>query len=194
MIRLDVRDEGELRKTMEALATLREFAAAAGLWADIVPARTMIAARANEFGCVIPKTPKMRAFLAALARRYGIKLDPTKGQPGVVVIPPRPFIRSAVDEHRDDLEAWVEKVFGLVWANPSRDSAMRCLRALAFKLEQLIKAQINRVNAPPLHPLTVAVKKSDKPLVHTGTMRRAIRAGIVRAAGSDRVETLSGGG
>lgn len=194
MINVDLRDEDQAEMVLQTLDTLRDHAAAAGLWADVVPAQTMTAAWVNEFGCTIPMTPRMRAYLAALARAYNIVLQSRGGSRGVVVIPARPYIRRAVDEHREDLAQLAEDQMRVALRFGDSRSAMRALVTIAAKLEALIKMTINRVQEPPLHPLTVAMKRSAKPLVNTGTLRRSIRFAVVRVADGGAVERGSTGG
>lgn len=188
MITVYVHDSGKnsAEQFVENLRTLCQHAAEAGLWADVVSEKTLTAAWVNEFGAAIRKTPKMQRFLRAMARKHGIKLDPAKGRPGYVVIPPRPFIRRAIDRH-------VDQVLSEHFLELALRDALKGVRAMAIKMEQLIKLEINYVNEPPLHPLTIAMKGGDKPLVHTGTLRRSVRFGVVRLDGTIVERGTSGG-
>ena len=167
-----IQDDNRLPEVLRELRQLSSRRIEAGLFADKVSEKTLIAARVNEFGARIRKTPRMRRFLAAMARKYGIRLDPAKGNKDYVVIPPRPFIRSAADRGRNHIMQVAERMLGRVLdgQSPARDA----LAAVGLTMERLVKDQINRVNAPPLHPLTRAMKGSDKPLIASGVMRNAI--------------------
>lgn len=173
-----VRDENHMKEVLAAIRDICRHEVKVGLFASKVSEKTLIAARVNEFGAAIKKTPRMTRFLAAMARKYGIKLDPAKAKrPGYVVIPPRSFIRSAADRERNALARIAERMLdGVI---QGRFKPRDALEAMGLKLEQAIKDQINRVSSPPLHPLTIAMKGSDKPLVKSGDMRKAVTYKVV---------------
>lgn len=55
-------------------------------------------AKVLHFGATITVTPKMRSFLAAMSHRHPGKYFPLKPTTTVVVIPPRPFLQSALTD------------------------------------------------------------------------------------------------
>ncbi|MEM3554214.1 MAG: hypothetical protein QXU79_00115 [Candidatus Micrarchaeaceae archaeon] len=179
MIRADVEvtieNKGDLEHLIKTFVKLSRAEVHVGMFAELCPEKTLIAAWVNEFGAVIPKTPKMRAFLAAMARELGVTLDPTKGHGNVIVIPPRPWLRRAFDTHAGKIAAFVEDILKTAFAAPSdRIPAETILFAIGEKAVQVVRTTMDEVSEPPLHPLTVARKGHDNPLIHTGTMRRMV--------------------
>lgn len=173
----------DLQKVAQELLKMKNSEVHVGLFANKVSKDVLTAAWVNEFGATIKKTPKMQAFLGAMARKFGIKLDPAKAKKkGFVVIPARSFFRRGVDEHKSELVEILGRMYQYVLTGQA--TARDALSAAGLKCEQVIKLTINKVNEPPLHPLTVAMKRGDKPLVHTGTMRNAITFRIEGPAAS----------
>jgi len=157
-----------------AAATLRYFnthEVRVGLFKKIVPVGLLTGAWVSEFGTAIPKTPKMRRFLAAMARKYGIKLDPTKGDPNYVIIPCRSFIRSAIDEHGEELLRLAQEM--TIDALHGDKTPQQAMASIGAKLQQVIVMKIRSITEPPLHPLTAAMGRKEKPFGR-GTLMRSI--------------------
>lgn len=167
-----IKDVNNIPKIVQELRRLASQEVEVGVMSDVAGEKVATIARVHEFGARIPKTPKMRRFLAAMMRKYGIEPDPSKGNPDYVIIPPRPFFRSAVRRTQGHLASLAER--GVDRVLQGEGTARDALATMGLALERAIKDQINRVNEPPLHPLTVAMKGSDKPLVKTGVMRNAV--------------------
>lgn len=160
------------------LKVLLSHEVSAGFHQELVPGNVLMVATVQEFGAAIPKTRKMQAWLGIMARKHGVKLDKTKGRPGWVVIPARSFVRSTAEERGEAITGVATRMLNRVIEGSA--TGMDAMTAVGLKMEQEIKAKINRVTEPPLHPLTVAMKGTDKPLVRTGAMRAAVRHRIRR--------------
>lgn len=119
----------------------------------------VVIASANEFGAHIPNS----AF-------------------GDVTIPPRPYIRSAVDDNRSRYERLAASELNAVL--DGRKGVREALALIGLEMETDIKKRIvdlkEPANAPAtLHPSVGGVnpsgKKSDNPLVDTGNLLGSIR-------------------
>lgn len=152
-----------------------------GVFHEYVSPRVLIAAWVNEFGAVIPMTERQRRWFWAMMRRFGIPRSPRPGggPTGVIVIPARSYMRAGVQERAENIGKTGQTVLREVLEG--RRQAQEFFDAMAAQIRVAIVDKINRIFTPPLHPLTVAMKRSDKPLVHTGALRAAIRARVVEA-------------
>jgi hypothetical protein len=84
-------------------------------------------------------------------------------------IPPRPFMRSAVAEHKKEWPRTLAKLL--------RDEKMDTRRALGVLGEEIagqIRQSIVDTNEPPLAPATIRAKGFAKPLVDTGRMLNSV--------------------
>lgn len=115
----------------------------------------------HEYGCNIPVTPKMRAFL----RGKGLYL---KKSTTIIRIPERSFLRTGYDKNR---EAVMQK--GQMLLKQVADGKMSpkgCMTALGLELSSKIKDHAVELNSPGNHPFTVDQKGSSNPLVDSGDM------------------------
>jgi len=122
----------------------------------------------QEFGGSIPVTDKMRGFLAA---NYGIHLRKSTGS---INIPPRSFIRSTYEEHRDE---WVENVADALNAGREVDDA---LDLVGERMEDAIIQKIASGVPPENSAATTVIKQQTAPgavgrtLQQTGSLVHAI--------------------
>lgn len=115
----------------------------------------------HEYGCKIPVTDKMRAYLHSI----GIHL---KKSTTVVVIPERSFIRAGHDERAADVLKEVERVLPDVLAG-TMDEDTYC-RMVGELLSSEIKDFAIQLKDPPNSSWTIANKGSSNPLIDTGDM------------------------
>ncbi len=115
----------------------------------------------HEFGCNIPVTPEMRAFL----RYNGLYL---KASTTEIVIPERSFLRAGFDERYPDMR----EGFALLALGACRGmfEADAVLCRIGEDLSAAIKAYATSKSDPPNHPFTVARKNRSNPLVDSGDM------------------------
>lgn len=119
----------------------------------------------HEYGCVIPVTPKMRAYL----HHNGLHLKNSTTQ---IKIPERAFLRNGYDEKKDEVVSKSEKVLGDVVGGTM--SADVFLQMVGLMLSTGIKTYARNLNSPANHPYTVERKGSSNPLVDSGSMIGAI--------------------
>ena len=119
----------------------------------------------HEYGCNIPVTPKMRAFL----HYHGLHLSKdTK----VIRIPERSFLRTGYDENVDD----VTKRAGMLIAQvlDGSISDVELLNEVGRTLSTKIKEYAVDLSSPPNSSYTVEQKGSSNPLVDSGSMIEGI--------------------
>ena len=115
----------------------------------------------HEYGCDIPVTPKMRAYLHA----QGLHL---KSSTTRIRIPERSFLRTGYDQNIDDVKKKAALLMGEV--AQGRMSASGCMQAVGMELAGKIKDYARELSDPVNHPFTVERKGSSNPLVDTGDM------------------------
>lgn len=171
----------DIPRILENLDHIRRHELHVGVFHEFVAPRTLLAAWVNEFGAVIPMTEKQRRWFWAMMHRFGIPRGErtTPGPVGAIVIPSRSFMRAGVQEHRESIGKTGAAVLREVFEG--KRTALQFYDAMSAQIRIAIVDKINRIFSPPLHPLTVAMKGTDKPLVHTGALRAAIRARVVEA-------------
>lgn len=119
----------------------------------------------HEYGCNIPVTPKMRAFLHA----QGLHLKASTTQ---IKIPERSFLRTGHDENVDRVLAQTDRAISQVIAGKMTVDEM--LDLCGEQMATAIKMYLRELNRPPNHPFTVEQKGSDHPLVDTGNLMESI--------------------
>lgn len=119
----------------------------------------------HEYGCNIPVTPKMRAFLHS----QGLHL---KESTKVIHIPERSFLRTGHDKNIDKVMKTLERAIGLVSAG--KMSTDDLLETCGRQLATAIKTYARDVSSPANHPFTIDQKGSSNPLVDTGNMIEGI--------------------
>lgn len=119
----------------------------------------------HEYGCRIPVTPKMRAFL----HRKGLHLKKTTTE---IIIPERSFLRNGFDEHKEDVIKTSEAVLPDVMIGTM--SIEQYGKLVGLQLASAIKEYAVNLREPPNHPFTKQQKGSSNPLIDTGDMIEGI--------------------
>ena len=112
----------------------------------------------HEYGCDIPVTPKMRAFLHS----QGLHL---KDSTTVIRIPERSFLRSGHDANIDRVMQQTNRALAQVMAGKMTVDDM--LDLCGEQLATAIKKYMRDLDNPANHPYTVEQKGSSNPLVGT---------------------------
>lgn len=115
----------------------------------------------HEYGCDIPVTEKMRAYLHG----QGLHLKDTTTH---IHIPERAFLRTGYDKSRDDVMKKAKLLLAEVASGRMSESAF--FKAVGTELASAIKDYATELSAPANHPFTVDRKGSSNPLVDTGDM------------------------
>lgn len=119
----------------------------------------------HEYGCTIPVTEKMRAYLHG----QGLHLKPTTTH---IRIPERSFLRAGHDENADRVLKQTERALGQVLAGKMSIDDM--LDLYGQQMATAIKKYMRDLKTPELHPYTIAHKGSSNPLVDTGQLVESI--------------------
>lgn len=116
----------------------------------------------HEYGCRIPVTPKMRAFLNY--NGIHLKEDTTE-----IIIPERSFLRSGFDACHEEVMNEVEKA--IRHALEPRNHIDLVLRVCGRNLVTQIKKYARDLKEPPKSSATkVLGGKNSNPLIQTGEM------------------------
>lgn len=115
----------------------------------------------HEYGCNIPVTPKMRAFL----HYKGIHLNKNTT---VIKIPERSFLRTGHDKSINDVMDQIGLLLGQVVGGTMTEQQL--LEAAGLLLSTKIKEYATELSKPPNSSFTVEEKGSSNPLVDTGAM------------------------
>lgn len=115
----------------------------------------------HEYGCNIPVTPKMRAFL----HYKGIHLNKNTT---VIKIPERSFLRTGHDKSINDVMDQIGLLLGQVIGGVMTEQQL--LEAAGLLLSTKIKEYATELSSPPNSSFTVEEKGSKNPLVDTGAM------------------------
>ena len=115
----------------------------------------------HEYGCNIPVTDKMRAYLHS----QGLHL---KASTTHIHIPERSFLRTGYDKHRDVVMKKAQLMLADVAAG--RMSADAVFKGVGLELSSKIKDYATELATPANHPFTAGRKGSSNPLVDTGDM------------------------
>ena len=119
----------------------------------------------HEYGCNIPVTPKMRAFL----HHQGLHLKPSTT---VIKIPERSFLRSGHDANIDRVMQQTNRALSQVLAGKMSVDDM--LDLCGQQLATAIKTYMRDLDNPANHPYTVEQKGSSNPLIETGGLLESI--------------------
>lgn len=97
---------------------------------------------------------------------------------GTARIPRRPFMDNASTK----LQKMWKKLLSQAQKrlNAGEISEETVMKTAALQGEAIVRAEIDAVDSPPNAPSTIAAKKSAKPLIDSGDMRKYVK-GIVRA-------------
>lgn len=119
----------------------------------------------QEYGCNIPVTPKMRAFLHS----QGLHLkDSTK----VIKIPERSFLRTGHDENVDRIMKQTDRAIKQVI--DGKMSVDDMLDLCGEQFATAIKKYMRDLSSPENHPFTKEQKGSSNPLIDTGGLLSSI--------------------
>lgn len=88
---------------------------------------------------------------------------------GTATIPPRPFFRNTIAEHKDE---WPKQAAEMLEANGG--DVRQTLADMGEVVKGQIKMTIQDFREPPNAAATVKKKGFDKPLIDTGTLWRSI--------------------
>lgn len=161
MIFLGVKYKSKINKLPEMTETLKSLngrkvqigAASSDSWL----------AGIHEYGCNIPVTPKMRAYLHG----KGLHLkDSTK----FIKIPERSFLRTGHDKNADRIMNQTERVLSQVI--DGKMSVDDMLDLCGEQFATAIKAYMR--DTQPNHPFTIEQKGSSTPLADTGQLISSI--------------------
>lgn len=153
--------EDKLSTTLEAVRELKGRKVNVG----VLEGEHAWLAAIHEYGCTIPVTPKMRAFL----HHKGLHLKATTTE---IKIPERSFLRAGYDENIAD----VLKRTKVLEADVSEGTMTveQFLKEVGLLLSSAIKDYATELKDPPNHSFTVEQKGSSNPLWDTGQMIRGI--------------------
>ena len=93
-------------------------------------------------------------------------------------VPSRPFMRDSVDKHKDQINAFLKNQ--LVLLAQGKTDANKILNAIGVFQKGLVQKEIVDGEFAPNAPSTIRKKKSDKPLIDTGTMRQSVNYVITK--------------
>lgn len=119
----------------------------------------------HEYGCTIPVTPKMRAYL----HHIGVHLSPTTTQ---IVIPERSFLRAGHDERSDQVLSQAENVLPDVLGGTMSED--QYLELVGTTLRDAIKEYAVDLSSPAKKPWPTRDSAKSNPLVETGGMINGI--------------------
>lgn len=119
----------------------------------------------HEYGCDIPVTPKMRAFLHS----QGLHLKESTTH---IHIPERSFLRSGHDKNVDKVMKQTERALSQVVAGKMDIDTL--LDLYGEQMATAIKTYARDLSRPANHPFTTERKGSSNPLVDSGSMIEGI--------------------
>lgn len=85
--------------------------------------------------------------------------------------PPRPFFNKAISKNRNK---WFSILKNEFTKQDSKIELKKAFNVLGNVMVGDIKKSITELKTPPLHPLTIARKKSSNPLIDTGHLRNSV--------------------
>lgn len=115
----------------------------------------------HEYGCTIPVTKKMRAYL----HRIGVHLKKSTTK---IVIPERSFLRAGYDLNRDDVIRVAERILPAVLEGKMTES--QYLEEVGTQLREAIKEYAIELSDPPKQEWPTRDPAKDNPLVMSGDM------------------------
>lgn len=119
----------------------------------------------HEYGCKIPVTPKMRAYLHSI----GVHLKPSTT---VIVIPERSFLRAGFDQNKDIvLEKAYRTLPDVLFGTMSED---KYLEEVGILLRDSIKEYAVDLKDPPKGQWPGRDPEKNNPLIDTGAMVNGI--------------------
>lgn len=97
--------------------------------------------------------------------------------------PSRPFMRDAIDKHKDEIDKFLDAQFGLL-ANGKTD-AETMMQSIGVFLKGIVQREMVEGDFVPNAPSTIRRKHSDKPLIDTGRMRQSVNFVITKKEDND---------
>ena len=125
----------------------------------------------HEYGCKIPVTPKMRAYLHSIG--VHLKLSTTE-----IVIPERSFLRSGYDKNQKTILNHASRLLRDVMGG--KMSAEKYLETVGTEVRDFIKDYAIELSDPPKQPWPTRPEEFDNPLAMTGDMINGIEYEIER--------------
>lgn len=119
----------------------------------------------HEYGCTIPVTNKMRAYL----HHIGVHLKKSTTQ---IVIPERSFLRAGYDKCRDEVLDKAEDVLPAVLIGTMSEN--QYFELVGTLLRDSIKEYAVDLAEPPKKPFPTADPSKMNPLIQTGDMINGI--------------------
>lgn len=125
----------------------------------------------QEYGCIIPVTPKMRAYL----HRIGVHLKKDTTQ---IVIPERSFLRAGYDTNRDDALKKAERLLPDVL--DGKLSAEQYFETVGTQVRDYIKDYAVELSEPPKQDWPTRDPAKTNPLIISGDMINGIEYEVKR--------------
>lgn len=97
---------------------------------------------------------------------------------GTATIPQRSFMRSTFDEKQRNIVQVINNQIGLFI--DGKVNSDQVYNRIGIAVADLIRQKIAQIQTPPNSPVTIAIKKSSKPLIDFGQMVASIRHIVVR--------------
>lgn len=125
----------------------------------------------HEYGCTIPVTDKMRAYL----HRIGVHLKPTTSE---IVIPERSFLRAGYDRCREDVLRQAERVLPDVLIGAMSED--QYLELVGTLIRDEIKDYAIELSDPPKQDWPTRDPGKSNPLIMSGAMVNGIEYEVKR--------------
>lgn len=105
-------------------------------------------------------------------------------------VPPRPFLRTTLDERRGEIGALVERTMERLTnrklGKPGA-AAAKAAEIIGVFVQAAVQKKIVDLREPPNAPSTIAKKGSSNPLIDTGQLRQAITYTVVRGRNANNL-------
>lgn len=115
----------------------------------------------HEYGCRVPVTPKMRAYL----HHRGIHL---KASTTEIIIPERSFLRGGYDANQKDIDEQASRAVGI--ALDGTLTAQEALETVGDIVAGMIYEYADKLKSPPNSAWTIRDKGSSNPLVDSSEL------------------------
>ena len=125
----------------------------------------------HEYGCTIPVTEKMRAYL----HHIGVHLKKSTTQ---IVIPERSFLRAGYDQNKEKILKQAEKVLPDVLVGTLSEE--QYFELVGTLLRDAIKEYAVDLKTPPKKPWPTRDPAKNNPLIETGDMVNGIEYEVKR--------------
>lgn len=125
---------------------------------------------------------KLKESIVRVGFQQGAAMDDETGEDicniaawnelGTSTTPSRPFMRDSVDNHAEQINAFLKKQIALLAKGAT--TAEQVLKAIGVYQKGLVQKEIVDGTFEPNAPSTIKRKGSDKPLIDTGKMRQSV--------------------